>query len=97
LLGAMPEKIYRRNEEIVTRKIAGELFLVPIRGNLADMQRIFVLNPVAEFVWQKIDEQKTLDEICKGVVARFDVEEERGNSDVREFIDELLEAGLIKG
>jgi hypothetical protein len=91
----MGEKIYRRNEDIVTRKIAGELFLVPIRGKIADMQRIFTLNPVAEYIWQEIDKQN-LHEIREGILARFDVEEERAEADIREFIAELLEAEFIR-
>jgi hypothetical protein len=93
--GNMGEKIYRRNEDIVTRKIAGELFLVPIRGKVADMQRIFTLNPVAEYIWQEIDKQN-LNDIRKGVLARFDVEEERADVDISEFIAELLDAELIR-
>jgi hypothetical protein len=93
--GNIGEKIYRRNEDIVTRKIAGELFLVPIRGKVADMQRIFTLNPVAEYVWQEIDKQ-SLNEIRKGILAQFDVEKERADADISEFIAELLEAELIR-
>lgn len=89
------EKIYKRNEDIVTRKIAGELFLVPIRGKVADMQRIFTLNPVAEYIWQEIDKQ-SLNGIRKGILAQFDVEEERADADISEFIAELLEAELIR-
>jgi len=87
--------MYRRNEDIVTRKIAGELFLVPVRGKIADMQRIFTLNPVAEYIWQEIDKQN-LHEIREGILARFDVEEERAGADIGEFIAELLEAQFIR-
>jgi len=89
--------VYRKNEDIVTRKIAGELFVVPVRGKLADMQRIFVLNTVGEYIWQQIDEQKSLEDIRKGVIDRFDVGEDTADSDIREFISGLLDEGLIKG
>jgi len=92
---SLPDKIYRKNGDIVTRRIAGDLFLIPIRGKIADMQRIFVLNPVSECIWQELDGQKRLNEIRKSVVAKFDVEEKRADSDIREFIAELLEANLI--
>ncbi len=92
----MTGSIYHKNKDIVTRKIAGELFVVPVRGKLADMQRIFVLNTVGEYIWQQIDEQKSLEDIRKGVIDRFDVGEESADSDIREFISGLLEEGLIK-
>jgi hypothetical protein len=92
----MPQKIYKKNENVVTRKIAGDLFLIPIRGKIADMQKIFTLNPVGEYIWQEMDTQESLDEIRKGILARFDVEEEEAVSDMREFIASLLEADLIR-
>jgi hypothetical protein len=59
------------------------------------MQRIFTLNPVGEFIWQEMDNRKTLEEIREGIVNRFDVEEEMADSDLREFMASLLEADLI--
>jgi hypothetical protein len=92
----MPGKVYKKNKDIVTRKIADELFLVPIKGKIADMQRIFTLNPVGQYIWQEIDNGKGLDEIHKGIIERFDVENEQADSDIREFIAELIEADLIR-
>jgi hypothetical protein len=90
----MQIKVYTKNADVVTRRIADELFLVPIKGNIADMQRIFTLNPVAEFIWQQID-MKNLKEIRDGIVDQFDIEKERAEADIQEFIMELLKANLI--
>ncbi len=90
------EKIYRKNNDIVTRKIAGELFIVPVKGTLADMQRIFTLNPIAEYIWEELDSAKSLDVISKGILDRYDVGKEQADADMLDFIDELLEADLIR-
>lgn len=90
-------KEFRKKDNIVTRKIAGELFLVPIRGTLADMQRIFTLNPVGEYVWQELDKQKNLIDICDGIVSAFDVQKAQAESDLCEFITDLLDGGLLIG
>jgi len=89
------DKDFRRNGDIVSRKIADEMFLVPVRGNMADMQRIFALNPVAEFIWQNL-EKKNLSDICKEVISNFDVSQQQAEEDINEFISELLEADLIR-
>ena len=86
---------FRRNGNIVSRKIAGETFLVPVRGNMADMKRIFALNPVADFIWQNLD-KKNLDDLCNEVSGHFDVSRQQAEKDMQEFINELLEAGLIR-
>lgn len=90
------DKIFSKNEQIVSRKIAGELFLVPIRGKLADMQQIFTLNPVGEYIWRELDNQKPLKDICNGVISTFEVGEKQAESDIADFIHELLDSDLIK-
>ncbi len=89
-------KVFAKKDNIVSRKIAGELFLVPVSGKLADMQRIFTLNPVAEYIWEEMDNKKDLNEICNGVVSSFEIERKQAESDVGEFITELLDADLIR-
>jgi hypothetical protein len=88
-------KIFKKGDELVSRQIAGETILVPIRGELVDMQQIFALNPVAEYIWQELDGQKDLSEICEGVLANFEVDREQAETDLQEFVGELLAAGLI--
>jgi len=89
-------RIYQRAEEVVDRNIADETILVPIRGKLADMQRIFSLNPVADYVWQQLDGEKTLQEICEDVLTDFDVAREEAEADIQGFVAELLKEGLIE-
>ncbi len=89
------KKVFSKKEEIVSRAIAGEMILVPLRGTLTDMQKIFSLNPVAGFIWEKLDGQKSLGEIRDDLLATFDVEVGVANSDIEEFIGQLLIQGLI--
>jgi hypothetical protein len=87
---------YRKKDDLLTRNIAGETIVVPIRGKLADMQSIYALNPVAEFVWEQLDGRRSLDEIAGDVADQFDVGKEQAQSDVREFVSELAAAGLVE-
>jgi|WetSurSiteA1Bulk_404760.scaffolds.fasta_scaffold06570_2 hypothetical protein len=88
-------KVFIRNSDVISRKIAGELFLVPVKGKVADMENIFALTAVAEYIWDRLDGRKSLNEIMNNVADRFDVEQEQAESDIREFIMELMGAGLI--
>lgn len=92
----MREKVFAKNKDIVTRKITGELFIVPVRGKLADMQKIFTLNPVAEYIWLSLDGKTSIEDIRKGIISTYKVEEEQADSDIMDFITELLEADLIR-
>jgi hypothetical protein len=88
--------IYRKKPDVVTRQIAGETLLVPIRSQLADMQRIFALNSSAEFIWNNLDGKQNLAEILEGMGRHFDVQKEQAGADLRDFIGQLKEAGVIE-
>ncbi len=85
----------KKRDDVLTRQIAGETIIVPIRGKLADMQNIFAVNVVAEFIWERMDGKRSLDDIAREVAQHFEVSEGVARSDVLEFVDELSRAGLI--
>ena len=89
-------RIYRKRAEVVSRQIAGESLLIPIHGRLADMQKIFALDPVAECIWGQINGDRSLEEILRHILSVFDVAEEQARSDLAEFVAQLVEAGLIE-
>ena len=90
------DTVYRTKDEIIARKIADETILVPIRGKLADMQRIFSLNPVAEFIWAHIEKEVPVQRILSNVMDEFDVEKDRAEQDFYELIDALQNENLIE-
>jgi hypothetical protein len=89
------DKVFIRNGDVISRKIADEFFLIPVKGKIADMENIYALTAVAEYIWDRLDGRKSLNEIRNNVVDRFDVEYEQAESDIREFITALIGAGLI--
>lgn len=89
------KRIYKRKDDIILRSIAGEMILVPIRGSLADMQKIFSLNSVGEYIWNACDGSKSVQQISEDVRSLFDVTEEEAIADLDAFINELLREGLV--
>jgi hypothetical protein len=89
--------IYRKKENMVTRRIAGETLLVPIRSQVADMQNIFALtHSTAEYIWQQLDGKQNLQHIHQGIMDNFQVENQQALSDLQEFISQLFGAGIIE-
>jgi hypothetical protein len=95
LNGDISGKVFVRDRHVVSRKIAGELFLVPVKGKLAHMEQLFNLTTVAEYIWDRLDGRKSLRDILNDIMAYFEVDQDQAESDIREFIAELLGAGLI--
>ncbi len=89
------DRIFVRDKDVVARSIGGELFLVPVRGKLADMEEIFTLTAVAEFIWERLDGEKSVGQVRDELIARFDVDRDRADTDIRAFVQALIEAGLV--
>jgi len=93
--GPAGPRVFSRAEGLVTRKILDETLVVPVRGTLADMDRIFSLSGAAAAVWEGIDGETSLEGLCRLVGERFDAPGEVIAADLGEFVESLLLAGLI--
>ena len=84
----------RKNPELVRRDIAGDALLVPVRGDLARLHRLFVLDPVGAFIWERLDGETSLEEIRSRLLEHFEVELEPASADLAEYVAELDEGGV---
>ena len=91
---APPETVYARVPDIVPRQIAGDTILVAVRGELARLERIHVLNSVGEHIWGLLDGRRTVAAIGDDVSATFDVDAASALDDVAEFLADVEDAGL---
>ena len=89
------EKCFFKENNCVTREIAGETIIVPIKGRVGDLDSIYTLNEVGTLIWQLIDGQKSIDQIVQAVRQAYDVESEEVTKDAVDFLSSLEEAGLI--
>jgi hypothetical protein len=88
--------VYRKKDEIAGRSIAGESFLIPVCGRPVDLENIFVLNPMADFIWQRLDGEQTVAEILAAIVENFTVGPEQARADLADLIGQLRSNGLIE-
>jgi hypothetical protein len=80
----------------VTRQIAGETLIVPVTGNVVDLESIYVLNPVGSRIWDLLRTPTTPNRIADVVAAEFDVSPQVAAADVLEFIEALGARGLVQ-
>ena len=90
------EKIYRRNENFVFRRIEGETLLVPIRGNVGDLDCIYSLNSVGALVWEQLDGSQDLDAIKNRITAEYDVCDYDVQADLLSFINEMKTIAAVE-
>jgi hypothetical protein len=92
------DKVYKKSDSIVFRKIADEFILVPIRQNVGDLESISTLNEVAARIWELIDGKMKVREIKNKIIEEFEVTPEEAEKDLIEYLQQLegIEA-IIEG
>ena len=89
------KKSYRKNEDVVFRRISDESILVPIKDNVGDLGFIYNLNDVGTFIWERIDGKRRLVDIQKMLVDKFDVNPPEAERDLLQFIADLEKMSFI--
>jgi len=91
------DKVYKKSDSIVSRKIADEFILVPIRQNVGDLESISTLNEVAARIWELIDGKMKVREIKDKIVEEFDVTPQQAEKDLIEYLKQLKKISAIEG
>jgi len=78
----------------ILRKIAGRNVVIPDRENL-DLQVMISLNDTGCFLWERLTEDVTVQQLQDAMVAEYDVSQEQAQTDVAAFIRQLEENGFL--
>lgn len=82
-----------RSPRIVSRRIAGELVLVPLVTHGADLDAIYNLNAVGAYIWERLDGRASGDAIVADLTGTFEVGAEQAAADYLEFVAQLVDLG----
>jgi hypothetical protein len=89
------DKYYRKGKDLVTRCVAGETIIVPVRSSVGDLNSIYTLNEVSTTIWDLIDGETSIFQIIEAVSDEYDVPAEDAERDTLHFLNSLAQAGLI--
>ncbi len=91
------DRMYRRADGVITRRIAGETVVVPMPGTRAAARetRFFVLNGTAERLWVLLASPQTAESMAHHLTYEFAVDGPTARADISAFIDDLEQHGLI--
>lgn len=85
---AFLNKRYRRAPSMVSRQIADEHILVPIRQHANDLGDIYALNELAGYVWDLLDGERRLIDILEHILDDFDVTPDEAQRDLITLIQQ---------
>ena len=94
--GPQLEQVYVRSQAMVSRRVAGETLIVPVRGKVGDLASIYSFNQTGSLIWQSMESPKTLPELINAVQQEYAVAYEQAEQDVKQFLEDTLSAGLIE-
>ena len=86
---------YQKDPDMVSREIAGEVILVPIRRNVGDLECVYTLNETAALAWTLFDGSLTVNQIQDQIVTEYEVDADEAQRDLIELIQQLEEIGAI--
>lgn len=82
-------------KELIKREIAGDTILVPVGRTVLDSNGLFVLNELGAFIWEILPKAETEEEICRAILAEYEVSPEEAARDVADFLEKLRQLDII--
>jgi hypothetical protein len=89
------ERVFKKSDAIVFRKIGDECILVPIRQGVGDLESIYTLNETAARIWELLDGTAKGTEIRDKITEEFDVTPEEAEKDLVHHLRELASIKAI--
>ena len=87
---------YQKHPSIVSREIAGEVILIPIRHKVGDLEGIYTLNETGARTWMLMDGKRTLAQIRDKIIDEYDVDIDQTENDLLELVDQLISIGALE-
>jgi hypothetical protein len=88
-------RCYQKSPSVISRAVGNEIVLVPIQGNTANLEEIFMLNETSGRIWGCIDGKNSVAEIKKMVTDEFNVAPQEAQADIISFIKKLEKEGCV--
>ena len=89
-------RYYAKDADLVTRCVAGETIIVPIKNKVGDLGSIYTLNEIGTMIWELIDGKKSVSKIVEAVHNAYEVPLEEAEKDTIDFLSTLKVSGLIR-
>jgi len=90
------EQVFVRSKAVVSRRVAGETLIVPVRGKVGDLASIYSFNQTGSLIWQALESPKTASELARLVEQEYAVSREQAEQDVNQFLRDMQSVDLVQ-
>jgi len=81
--------------ELMLQEVAGNYIIVPVAGELVNLNAMINTNDVGAFIFKALEEDTTEDAVVLAVIKEYDIDEETAKKDVKDFIDTLRKNSML--
>ncbi|MDP3396855.1 MAG: PqqD family protein [Methanoregula sp.] len=90
------DSVYVPSEDIVSRDIVGKRVIVPIGSGIGDIEdEIYMLNETGRAIWDKLDGEKSLQEIAETLAVEYNAPTVEVKKDVLGIVAELFRRKMV--
>lgn len=90
------EQLIVRSQTVVSRVVAGETLIVPVRGKVGDLASIYRFNETGSLIWKLLETPRSLEDLVAAVAEEYEAAHERVEKDVAQFVSDMRSAGLVE-
>ncbi|MDD7390320.1 MAG: PqqD family protein [Lachnospiraceae bacterium] len=85
----------RIEKEFVLREIAGDYIIIPTGKTVLEFNGLITVNEVGVSLWKMLQQDVSMEDLVKGILDEYDVEESVAREDIQEFLDTLVKGGIL--
>jgi hypothetical protein len=89
-------EVFVRSQSVVSRVVAGETLIVPVRARVGDLASIYSFNGTGSLIWKLLESPKTVAELASAVAREYEVEPAQAERDVVAFLNEMKGVDLVE-
>lgn len=83
------------DKEFVLREIAGDYIIIPTGKTVLEFNGLITVNEVGASIWKMLQDETSFEKLVQGILEEYDVEDSVARQDVQEFLDKLVEGGIL--
>ncbi|MBE5958548.1 MAG: PqqD family protein [Lachnospiraceae bacterium] len=83
-------------EGYLLREVAGSKVVLPIGQATLDFNGMATLNETGAFLFEKMKEEITEEELVKALLNEYDIDEDTAKNDVNLFVEKIKGAGILE-
>ena len=87
---------FMRTSGVVSRRIAGEVVLIPTGYPRRDTANFYVLNESAQLLWQELEKPRSASELAQVLTDTFLISARDAATDVERFLSDLQACGAVE-